>query len=134
MWVADTPAVVTTILGSCVSVCLWSESVAGISHFILPRGGNQPSGRYGSHALPMLLEKVIAAGATKSDLVAAVFGGASVLGDSPGEAFLGRSNVDKARDFLRTHEIPLIRQDVGGVKGRKLVFRTINATTIVRTL
>jgi chemotaxis receptor (MCP) glutamine deamidase CheD len=50
MWVADTPAVITTILGSCVSVCLWSESVAGINHFILPRGGIQASGRYGSQA------------------------------------------------------------------------------------
>ncbi len=84
IWVSDAPALITTILGSCVAVCLWSDTMAGINHFILPRGGSSPSPRYGNHALSMLLERLIEHGAVKDDLYAAVFGGASVLGNGNG--------------------------------------------------
>ena len=38
--VSTEPAAVTTILGSCVSVCLWDESrgIGGMNHHLLPDG------------------------------------------------------------------------------------------------
>jgi chemotaxis protein CheD len=136
IWVSDAPALITTVLGSCVAVCLWSDTLAGINHFILPRGGSSPSPRYGNHALSILLERLIGRGAAKDDLYAAVFGGASVLGngDSNGEPSLGRRNVIEAREFLARHDIPVIREDVGGHEGRKLTFHSVDGTTIVRKL
>jgi chemotaxis protein CheD len=55
IWAEDVPAAITTVLGSCVSVCLWDPKIAlgGINHFVLPRGGAVRSAHYGSHALPM---------------------------------------------------------------------------------
>lgn len=138
LWVGQEPAVITTVLGSCVAVCLWSETIAGINHFILPWGGIAPSARYGNHALAMLLDNLRELGAEKRDLYAAIFGGASVLGNrngrASGEVPLGRRNLIEAREFLALHEIPVIREDVGGGEGRKLTFRTLDGTTIVRKL
>ncbi|PYQ18463.1 MAG: hypothetical protein DMF79_14935 [Acidobacteria bacterium] len=89
---------VTTILGSCVSVCLWDaqQRVGGINHFLLPEGV-PPSPRFGASATSLLIEEVLALGARRSRLRAKVFGGACVL-----EAFrkshpLGMRNVEVAR-------------------------------------
>lgn len=134
LWAGEQPAVITTVLGSCVSVCLWSEAIAGINHFILPRGGTAPSPKYGNHAMPMLLDRVIALGAEKETLYAAIFGGASLLGGGPGAQPLGNRNIIEAREFLERQGIPVIRTDVGGETGRKLTFRTIDGTTFLRKL
>ncbi len=134
LWAGEQPAVVTTVLGSCVSVCLWSDDIAGINHFILPRGGTSPSARYGNHALPMLLQRVVELGADATKLFAAIFGGSSVLGGAHHEQSLGMRNVIEAREFLERYDIPVIRADVGGSEGRKLTFRTIDGTTFVRKL
>jgi chemotaxis protein CheD len=136
LWAGQEPAVITTVLGSCVSVCLWSRTVAGINHFILPWGGSTPSARFGNHALPMLLDNLRELSADTRDLYAAIFGGASLLGgrNSSGPVPLGRRNLIEAREFLARHEIPVVREDVGGDKGRKLTFRTFDGTTIVRKL
>jgi chemotaxis protein CheD len=49
-------AQVTTILGSCVAVCLWDSEgrVGGMNHFLLPEGG-PPSPRFGESAVPLFL-------------------------------------------------------------------------------
>lgn len=118
--VAETPALVTTIAGSSVVVFLWSQRAAGICHFVLPRGGDTMSPRYGNYALPLLAERLSSLGAT--DLVAGVFGGSDTLGSR---------NVAEAMDFLSRRRIPVIRRDVGGSEARKLTFRTSDASTVV---
>lgn len=134
LWAGDHPAVITTVLGSCVSVCLWSDRIAGINHYLLPRGGTSASARYGSDALPMLLQRVVELGAKPATLFAAVFGGASLFSNGGAEPSLGSRNVIEAREFLTRHGIPVIREDAGGREGRKLTFRTIDGTTLVRRL
>ena len=136
LWADAAPAVITTVLGSCVSVCFWDPrtSLGGINHFILPRGGTTVSARYGNHALPMLLNRVLGLGAQRDTLLAYVFGGASVLagaGQGPG---LGSRNLAHAFEFLQAHDIAVLRQDIGGREGRKLTFRTADGETLVRKL
>lgn len=136
LWAASETAAITTVLGSCVSVCLWDPRTAlgGVNHFILPRGGSHPSARYGNHALPMLLDRVLALGAQRDSLLACVFGGASVLAVEGTGTPLGSRNVSEAMDFLRREEIAVLRHDVGGREGRKLTFRTADGATLVRKL
>ncbi len=136
LWAEQGSAIITTVLGSCVSVCLWDPNagVGGINHFILPRGGSVLSARYGSHALPMLLESVVALGARREKVLAAVFGGASVLAGESAAPRLGARNVAEALDFLQRADIPIVRQDVGGHLGRKLTFRNADGITTVRKL
>ena len=49
LWAEPCAATITTVLGSCVSVCLWDpeRALGGINHFVLPRGGTvrSPSAR-----------------------------------------------------------------------------------------
>ena len=57
---------VTTILGSCVAVCLWDPQVrvGGVNHFLLPEGV-PPSPRFGQSAVPLLIESVLDLGACR---------------------------------------------------------------------
>lgn len=136
LWAEPAAAAITTVLGSCVSVCLWDPhtTYGGINHFILPHGGAVQSARYGNHALPMLLERMLELGAQRETLLACVFGGASVMpGTAPGPT-LGSRNVAEALDFLTRNGIALLRQDVTGRQGRKLTFRTTDGSTLIRKL
>src|SRR5260370_577160 len=74
MFASTEPCVVTTILGSCVAICLWDPStgVGGANHYLLPyqvREG-QSSARFGNVAVRGLIEKVLALGAVTRNLQA----------------------------------------------------------------
>lgn len=122
---------VTTILGSCVAVCLWDgvARVGGINHFLLPDGA-PPSPRFGASAVPLLVTSVIEQGARRADLRARVIGGACVI-DAFRAAALGAKNVEMARGRLSAEQIPIMAEDVGGDVGRKLVFDVQTGETLV---
>jgi len=132
---ATDPTVVTTVLGSCVSMCLYDEehTAAGVNHFLLPGSlARTESPRFGESANAILLLRFRELGVPVSRLRAKVFGGASMGGSSAGD--LASRNVEVAVDFLRGHGIPIVSQDTGGERGRKLIFRTSDATAWVRLL
>jgi len=130
---------VTTILGSCVAVCLWDPltKIGGINHFLLPSfsGEGVASPRFGNVAIKELLDQLIHLGSQKHNLLAKMFGGACVL-----EAFrnrqhhLGTKNIDIARELLEAESIPLVGHDVGGQRGRKLIFHTDDGAAWVKPL
>lgn len=134
------PTEVTTILGSCIAVCLWDEwlRVGGINHFLLPTPpiGQPPSGRHGSAAIPMLVREMERLGSQRQHLRAKVFGGAHLMGlpllDAPPP--LGLRNAELARRLLTELGITILAEDVGGGAGRKLRFRTDDGTALVKTL
>ncbi len=120
---------VTTILGSCVAVCLWDEvrGFAGMTHFILPHevGNGLSSPRFGNVAIRLVLESLESLGSGRRGLTAKLFGGAAVHGPPPGGAStLGERNVAAARDALARAGIPVVAEDVGGSRGRKIFFET----------
>jgi chemotaxis protein CheD len=134
------PTEITTILGSCVAVCLWDERLrlGGMNHFLLPSapGGQPASGRQGSAAIPMLLRELERLGSQRQHLRAKVFGGAHMLGFPPrgGAPALGQRNAELARRLLAEAGIAIIAEDLGGSAGRKLRFRTDDGTALVKTL
>lgn len=134
---APAPAAVTTILGSCVSVCLFDPGcgVGGINHFLLPHHvEREKSARFGSVAVPELVEAVVRAGARRAGIRAKVFGGASVLHALRTSRNLGEENAHLALRLLEEAHIPVIEIDVGGQKGRKLVFHSDDGSAWVRRL
>jgi chemotaxis protein CheD len=137
--VATEPTVVTTILGSCVAVCLWDLTlgIGGINHYLLPAGLKTASTglRYGNVAIEHLLEKLSRAGARHSNLRAKVFGGACVLDAMRGKAnHLGDKNAEIAEKMLAEAGIPVVASDVGGGRGRKLIFHPHDGTALVKLL
>jgi chemotaxis protein CheD len=129
LYASGQASAVTTVLGSCVAICLWDPlvSVGGMNHYLLPffAGAGKGSPRFGNVAVAQLVDRLVALGASRTRLQAKVFGGACVL-----EAFqarqghLGEKNAGVAFKLLDELGIPVVSRDVGGRSGRKLIFHT----------
>lgn len=135
---AAVPTAITTVLGSCVSVCLFDAEagVGGMNHFLLPHPVNRErSARFGNVAMEELVAAVTRRGAARGRLRAKVFGGAAVLGTrQDGRRTLGDENVRVALGALLDLGVTVLDGDVGGTQGRKLVFHTDDGTAWMRTL
>lgn len=135
--VATTPTAVTTVLGSCVAVCVYDPiaRIGGMNHFLLPLAvERERSARFGIVAVPQLVDEVVRAGASRACLVAKVFGGASVIGSVRAGLTLGDENAQLALRLLADASIPVLDSDVGGSRGRKVVFLADEGTAWVRQL
>jgi chemotaxis protein CheD len=134
---ASVPTAISTVLGSCVAVCLHDPiaKVGGMNHYLLPlHVEREQSPRFGTVAVPQLIEAVVRAGASRSSLVAKVFGGASVIGAMAKGRRLGEENAVLALRLLEEARIPVLDQDVGGTRGRKVVFFADDGIAWVRQL
>lgn len=138
LYIAPEPTIVTTILGSCVSVCLWDEraGVGGINHFLLPHRipSESSSARFGTLATHELIDALVLRGATTRTLRAKVFGGASIAVAASGPLAVGTKNAEVAMEILAERGIPVLAQSLGGSRGRKVVFHTDTGETLVREI
>lgn len=126
---------VSTVLGSCVAVCLW-DSVArmgGINHYMLPlwNGEGLATPKYGNIAIEKLITKVLAMGCRQEYLIAKIFGGANVMGTGNEVFMIGDRNVMLAFQMLEEYGIPVAASDVGGRVGRKIVMHTATGAVLV---
>ncbi len=119
--------VVYTVLGSCVAVCLWDRQnrIGAMNHFLYPRTPDpaQATTRYGNVAVLTLIRLMLAEGVAREGLEGQIFGGGT-QGTSRPEEDIGPQNVQVARKILRQQGIPITSEDVGGGKGRKLIYNT----------
>jgi chemotaxis protein CheD len=130
------PHLVTTVLGSCVAVCLWNQTarLGGINHYLLPlwNGEGLQTPKYGNVAITKLVEKVRAYSNPGDKLIAKVFGGASMWEKAEGLLAVGQRNVDYAIEILETLKIPIVSSDLGGHQGRKVIFNSGDGTVLMR--
>lgn len=120
--IASEPGInMTTILGSCIAVCLFDSKkhCGGMNHFLLPDGQADNSGRYGVYSMELLVNGLLKVGAQREHLVAKVFGGARMV---PGFQDIGARNAAFALDFLKTEKIPCVGQSTGGNNARRIRF------------
>lgn len=119
----DPNEVVTTVLGSCVAVCLYdlTSGIGGMNHFLLPEGksGDLEEVVFGLHAMELLINDMLKRGADKLRMEAKLFGGAQMI---DGLSDIGARNVDFARNFLSDERFPVVGESVGGNKGRRIRF------------
>lgn len=118
----DPDVVLTTVLGSCVAMCLHDPvaGVGGMNHFLLPDGaqdGTAASRRYGAYAMEVLINDVLKAGGKRERLEAKLFGGGRMF-DSLSD--VGASNAAFAERFLADEGIPVVGGSLGGFGGRRL--------------
>ncbi len=122
--------IIATVLGSCVSVAFWDQrlKLGGINHFMLPGVLDDEdmiksrNAKYGMFAIELLYNELLKAGSRKPDIIAKVFGGASVLRLATGPTKIPRDNVDFAVAYLRKENIPIVANDTGGILPRKIFF------------
>ena len=126
--VTKEPIVVSTVLGSCVSVCFFSESSkgGGIIHYAipeLPKASNDNPLRYGDYAIEKLVSETCEClGVNPRELKAKLAGGANNIASEHPSQHVGAENVKIAKKLLAKHQIPIVGEDVGGAQGRKILF------------
>ncbi len=136
IFVSPEPSTVRMILGSCVAVCLWDprRRTGGANHFLLPYQGSD-SPEFGDVAIQQLIEKLREMGCTPAGLMAKLFGGSCVIeGLQSKETHVGTRNVCLAKKLLGSEGIPIVAEDVGGQRGRRVIFQTDDGSAWVRRL
>ena len=135
VFVTRDPIVISTILGSCATVCLWDthKKAGGMNHYLLPEGAAEGPNRlrYGNIANPELLRQVLALGCEIRNLQAKVFGGSSAFAVNLSNS-VGTRNVDLAESFLRSAGIPVVEREVSGKHGRRLVFQVADGVATIK--
>ncbi len=145
--VSNRNTTISTLLGSCISACLYDpyHGIVGMNHFLLSGGPqNVPdkkpfyltdAGRYGVNAMELVINGMLRLGADRCHIRAKVFGGSSFLPapDTPDSFFsVGEVNSRFIMEFLQNDGIPLIAYDIGGNRGRKVLFSSHDFSVIVR--
>jgi len=141
---ADSDIVIVTVLGSCVSACLWDPVLraGGMNHFMLPGSarttGAQPqepaeAARLGIYAMELLINQLLKLGAERRRLVAKVFGGGSVL-KGLDALNVGDQNGAFVLEFLREESIPVLASDLYDDCARKVYFFPRSGRVMVKRL
>ncbi len=129
------PTLISTVLGSCVAVTLWDKKLelGGINHFLFPMV-NEPreaTARYGNVAMNALIRLFLEEGSRKDALEAQIFGGACLPDSSREAQQVGEDNVSIGREILGRNGIPIISEDIGGTRGRKLIFNSLTNEVVI---
>jgi chemotaxis protein CheD len=102
--------------------------IGGMNHFMLPGDVRSEdmfvsaSSKYGMFAMEQLIEEMIKKGGSKKHFQAKVFGGGHVLNFRKTDGNVPESNIDFVRAFLKMEQVEIVKEDVGGYSGRKILF------------
>ncbi len=133
---------VTLGLGSCVAIMLHDPqtNAGAMAHVLLPSTSLARDitnrAKFPETAVPLLIERLKALGADPRRLVAKLAGGASMFSQlvTPGTIQMGERNVLASRSALRTAAIPIIREAVGGDRGRSVRFHMKDGRVEIRSV
>lgn len=136
------PIIISTVLGSCVSVVLWDarRQQGGMNHFMLPGKPRQvfyldENGKYGMQAMELLINELLKLGSPREELIAKVFGGAMVLASGRSEELsISRANIQFAYNYLEVERIRIVSADVGGNQARKILFDPVTGKVMLKRL
>jgi chemotaxis protein CheD len=141
-YVTRTDEVITTVLGSCIGVCIRDSvtNVGGMNHFMLPEslGGAEDrwldprtglATRYGSYAMESLINSLLKLGARRERLEVKVFGAGRIFRT---RLDVGQRNIDFVRNYLRTEGLSAVAEDLGDIHPRRVAY--FPATGKVRVL
>ena len=125
--ICKAPDVITTLgLGSCIGLTLYDPvtKIGGMVHYMLPDStkvrNNSNIAKFGDTGIKELLNRVIAAGASRTRLVAKIAGGARMFEVSglSDVGNIGARNAEMAKETLKELGIRLIAEDTGLNYGR----------------
>lgn len=139
----DPSGVITAYgLGSCVMVTLYDPltKAGGAIHIVLPdstavKNKDNPA-KFADTGIPLLLSKVVEAGARRERIVAKAVGGAQMFASPGGLSVLdiGTRNARAALQALDSLKIHVVSSDLGGTNGRTAHFKLADGSLIVKCL
>jgi chemotaxis protein CheD len=133
----DGDQLVTLGLGSCIGLVLLDrrKGVAGLAHVVLPAAGANAEVnqfKFADHAVPELIERVVALGARRQQLEVVLVGGASMFAAIGNGMEIGARNEDAVRDGLSANRIRVSAAATGGARGRSVRVDPRAGTVTVR--
>ncbi len=146
IFIAERPTMVSTVLGSCVSVIMFSRRfrVGAISHGMLPlcRSLNKCAGqchegfKYVDCSIRHIMGRLDMYGIRSGEIEVKLFGGADVIGSRGvgGSVSVGGMNIKTALEIIRTSGLNMVASDVGGHSGRKIYFYTHTGEVLLSRL
>lgn len=136
--VSRTPVKIKTILGSCISACLFDPTthIGGMNHFLLPGDidNTDLSTRYGINAMEVLINEMMKLGANRKFLKAKIFGGGDIFRTNHTLMMVGKKNINFVRSFLATENISIVNEKVGGNNGLIVHFHTQTSEAFIRSV
>lgn len=134
-YVPAQPTKLWSVVGSSMVVTLYDRTlkIGGMAHYSHPyRQADKPSTtQYAAPALFWLIRQLMQRGAQKQNLEAQLFGGAfneKLAGTTPQ---LHEENIKVGMEILRKEGVSLSTIDVGGDRGRKVMFNTVTGESLV---
>lgn len=132
-YVSYNDEVLSTVLGSCVSVCMRDSRlrIGGMNHFLLPGDDGQMFGdfkRYGTYALEVLINELIKYGGSRERFETKLFGGAKVTESS---IDIGATNVEFIRKYFANERMPVHAESLGGTAARHVRFHPVSGRVTV---
>jgi len=134
--------IITVGLGSCIGIALYDNrlKIGGLAHIMLPDSTqfNNISNplKFADLAIPLLINDMEKIGARKSNMRAKIVGGASMFtfSDQRMNMDIGNRNSISVKNVLNQLSIPLLCEDVGGNKGRTMIFDTQTGVVQIKTI
>ncbi|WP_328598874.1 chemotaxis protein CheD [Pseudooceanicola pacificus] len=131
----DPDCILSTILGSCVSTCLWDPHarVGGMNHILVARSAatSGASDMEGINAMELLINALVRMGAVRSSLQAKVFGGARMIS---GLSDIGEANGTFVLEYLSRESIACLGKSLGGASARQIKFRPSDGKVLLKTV
>ena len=124
-------------LGSCIAVCIYDpgNKIAGCAHVVLPDSTlarkEEPPGKFADTAVDGVIQALLAKGASRTRLKAAIAGGGHVFNFSTQST--SKLDIGERNAYLKLARIPLMAQDCGGPSGRTVHFFPDTGLITVRT-
>lgn len=122
---AAEPALLTTILGSCIAVTLYSPRLrlGMLGHVLLPysTGPTAYPAKFADTVVPYMISVLQSHGAKLDGLVAKIAGGACMFGNNKSMQ-IGDSNIEVILAALTDAGIQIAGQHTGGTIGRRVGF------------
>jgi chemotaxis protein CheD len=133
IYVTKSPALISTVLGSCVSVSIYDKKlkVGGMNHFRFPQPNTPEESTvlFGIFVIVQLVKLMKNLGCKRKNLNAQIFGGA--YNNEVESEVNGIENIKIAEKMLSKIGIKILSKDTGGCLGRKIVFNTFTGEIFI---
>ncbi len=150
LYFSEEPAVVVTVLGSCLSVTMFSKrrGIGGICHGLLPECKTEKNKRechgeclegykYVDCSIKRMVQLFDKQKVKRSEIEVKCFGGADMFArpiERQGIVSVGRQNINIAEQVLKSEGLKMHVVDVGGFQGRKIFFYTQTGEVLLKRL
>lgn len=134
-YVPAQPSNLWSVVGSSIVVTLYDRilQIGGMTHYCRAyRQPNKPStAHYAAPALFWLIRQMMHRGARKENMEAQIIGGAchKTFGADKGQ--LHEANIKVGIEILRKEGLTIATADVGGERGRKIMFNTATGESLI---